>query len=213
MTGQFCSTQVETVLAESLLTPILTRFQTIFLQEADEWAHLPPADDRRQILFTVCRQRLNRKDWRNTQLFRLNQLDQILRFDRVDSVISFPSPMEQVSPIPTIITPPPLCYQQTRVSVLTLIQHVPLVRNSLTNPNSPWSARHVTFFTLNVLPRHIQRLINYDKAEWRCTTASNPTPLIRSSVQTNVIHQPRIPQWNTDIHPTNVTVLLVFLKK
>ena len=39
-----------------------------------EWAHLPPADDRRQTLFTACRQRLKRKDWRNTQFLCLNQL-------------------------------------------------------------------------------------------------------------------------------------------
>ena len=57
------STQVEAVLAESQLPPISMRLQTISLLKADEWAHLPPADDHHQTLFTACRQRLKRKDW------------------------------------------------------------------------------------------------------------------------------------------------------
>ena len=49
-------------------------FQTISLLRAEEWAHLPSADDHRQTLFTPCRQRRKRIDWRNTQFLHLNQL-------------------------------------------------------------------------------------------------------------------------------------------
>ena len=45
ITGLVHSTQVEAVLAESQLPPITTRFQTICILTADEWAHLPPADN------------------------------------------------------------------------------------------------------------------------------------------------------------------------
>ena len=51
ITGHVRSTPVEAVPMES---PITTRFQTISLLIADEWAHLPPADDHRQTLFTPC---------------------------------------------------------------------------------------------------------------------------------------------------------------
>ena len=56
-------------------TPISTHFKTIYLLKADEWAHLPSADFRCKTIFTPCRQRLKRKDGRNTQLLRLNQHD------------------------------------------------------------------------------------------------------------------------------------------
>ena len=75
ITGLVRSTTVEAVLAESQLPPISSYFQTISVLRADEWTHLPPADDHRQTLFTACSQRLKRKDWRNTQLLHLNQLD------------------------------------------------------------------------------------------------------------------------------------------
>ena len=68
------STQVEAVLAESQLPPISTCFQPISLRKAEEWSHLPPADDSRQSTFAACRQRLKRKDGRNTKFIRLNQL-------------------------------------------------------------------------------------------------------------------------------------------
>ena len=61
------STSVEAVLAESKMLTISTCSQTISLLRADESAHLPPADDRRQTLITACRQHLKRKDWRNTK--------------------------------------------------------------------------------------------------------------------------------------------------
>ena len=67
ITGLVRYTLVEAVLAESMLLPISTRLQTISLLKADERANLPPADDRRQILLTACRQRLKRKDRRNAQ--------------------------------------------------------------------------------------------------------------------------------------------------
>ena len=68
ITGKFRSTPVDAVLTEYKLPPISTSFQTISLLKADEWAHLPPTDDRHQTLFTTCRQHLKNKDWRNTQL-------------------------------------------------------------------------------------------------------------------------------------------------
>ena len=41
---------------------LFSHVQTISILKADEWAHLPPADNHRQTLFTACRQRLKRKD-------------------------------------------------------------------------------------------------------------------------------------------------------
>ena len=64
--------QLKQFLIESQLPSISTHFKTISLPIADEWAHLH--HDRRQTLFTACRQRLKRKYWRNTQFCRLNQL-------------------------------------------------------------------------------------------------------------------------------------------
>ena len=54
-TSLFRSTTVEAVLAEYQLPSISTRFQKISLLRTDEWAHRPPADDRRQTFFTACR--------------------------------------------------------------------------------------------------------------------------------------------------------------
>ena len=59
---------------EFYLPSITTRFQAIFLVEANERAHHPEADDRRQTLVTTCRQRLKRKNWRNTQLLYARQV-------------------------------------------------------------------------------------------------------------------------------------------
>ena len=62
ITGLVLAIPVEAVLVESQLPPISMCFQTMSLLKADEWANHPPADDRRQTLFTTCRQRLKRKD-------------------------------------------------------------------------------------------------------------------------------------------------------
>ena len=85
---------------ESQLPPTSTHFQTISLLKADEWANLPPSDHRRQTPFTACRQRLKRKDWRNTQLLCLNQpglYPQILPLTP-SPVSSLPSPMDKPPP-------------------------------------------------------------------------------------------------------------------
>ena len=63
-------TYFEAVLAKSRQPPNSTRIHL----KADEWAHLPPADDRRQTLLTACKQRPRRKNWHNTQFLRINQL-------------------------------------------------------------------------------------------------------------------------------------------
>ena len=73
-------TPVETVLAEFQPPPIATRFQAIYLIKADEWVHLPPTVDRRQAIFPACRQRLNKKDWRNALFLCQNQLGLKPRF-------------------------------------------------------------------------------------------------------------------------------------
>ena len=91
------STPVDADLAEYKLSPISTCFQTVSLIKVNEWAHFPPADDRRQTLFTPCRQRLKRKDCRNTQSLRLNQLDLNLQV--------LPLTTSPVRSFPTITTP------------------------------------------------------------------------------------------------------------
>ena len=55
ITGLVLYTPVEDVLAESQPSPISTRFLTISLIKADEWAYLPPVDERHQTLFTASR--------------------------------------------------------------------------------------------------------------------------------------------------------------
>ena len=64
ITDLVTSTPIEVVLAKSQLPQISARCQTIYLLRADEWAHIPPADCRRQTHFTDCRLHLKRKDWR-----------------------------------------------------------------------------------------------------------------------------------------------------
>ena len=97
--GLVRSTTVEAVLAEVHQSCISSRFQTICLQKADEWAHLPPADDRRHTLCTPCKQRLKRKDWRTILLLSLTQNDlnpQVFLLT-ANPVGSYPSPMGQAS--------------------------------------------------------------------------------------------------------------------
>ena len=62
ITGLVIFDPVEAVTSESLLPTISTRFLTITLLKADAF-HQPT------IVFTACRQRLKRKDWRNTEFF------------------------------------------------------------------------------------------------------------------------------------------------
>ena len=73
ITGLVRSTPVEAVLAESKLPPISMSFLAIFCLKADLWVRLPSADECRQTIFTACRQRLKRKEWRNTQFLCQNQ--------------------------------------------------------------------------------------------------------------------------------------------
>ena len=68
------SIRVEVNIVQSQLPPISTRFQSIHLQSADECAHLPQYDDRRQALFTQCRLRMKKKDWSNTQFVWINSV-------------------------------------------------------------------------------------------------------------------------------------------
>ena len=53
-------------LKQSSRNPSSPPFQPISLLKAEDWAHPPPSDNRRQTHFTACRQRMKRKDWRNT---------------------------------------------------------------------------------------------------------------------------------------------------
>ena len=101
------STPVEAVLAESHQPPISTYFQTISLLKADEWANLPPADGRRQVLLTASRQHQNRKDRRNTQYLCLNQLGLcphvLTQTPSSCEQLSFPS-LDKPYPIQTVIS-------------------------------------------------------------------------------------------------------------
>ena len=72
ITGLVHSTPVEAVLAVSQLPPISMRFQTISALKVDECACHSPADDRHQTLFSACRQRMKRNDWRNTKFICQN---------------------------------------------------------------------------------------------------------------------------------------------
>ena len=101
ITGLVRSTQVEALPAKSQLPLISMRLQPITLLKADIWAHFSLADDRRQTLFTVCRQRLKRKDWGTTLDFSVSiNSDSIPRFylQAPLMVSAFHSPMVQASP-------------------------------------------------------------------------------------------------------------------
>ena len=78
-----------------------TRFQTISLLKADEWAYLPPWNDHRQTLFTFCRQCQKIKDWSNTQL----DLSPHVLPMTPHPVNSLSSPWDKPISIPTFITP------------------------------------------------------------------------------------------------------------
>ena len=108
ITGIFRPTPDEAVLAKSQLPSISTHCQTISLLKADEWAHLLPAADHRQTLFTACRQRLKKKDWLNTLFLCPNQLGlnaQVLTPTPPScEQLSIP-PWDKPPPIPTVITP------------------------------------------------------------------------------------------------------------
>ena len=88
--------------------PLLQRFQAISPLIADEWAHHPPANDRRKTLFTPRRQRLNKKNWRNTQQLHLNQLHVDPRFSPPTHLMwaTFHPPWDKPLSIPTIIIQP-----------------------------------------------------------------------------------------------------------
>ena len=84
------------------------RLQAIYLLKAYEWALLPPVDDRRQTLFTACRQRLKRTDWRNTQFLCLNQLGlnpQVMTPTPPSCEQLFITPWDKPPPIPAVFTP------------------------------------------------------------------------------------------------------------
>ena len=108
ITGLVRAAPDEAGLAVSQLPPISMRFWTISLLKADEWAHLPPADDRRQTLFTACRQRLKRNDGRYTQFLCLNQLGlnpQVLAPTLLSCEQLSIRPWDKPPPITTVITP------------------------------------------------------------------------------------------------------------
>ena len=108
ITGLVRSTPAEAVLAESQLPPISSHFQAIYLLSADKWAHFPPADDRRQTIFTAFRLHLWRNDWRSIQFLCLNQHGlnpQLLTQTPLSCEQLFIPPWRMPPRIPTVMTP------------------------------------------------------------------------------------------------------------